>query len=391
LDQTNPSAGFIWKRLTANIQRSITAVLIINTLAQTIGAALSGAQFDELFGSRWIGLYSIALSIVMIQWTEILPKTLGVRFNRFIAANAARIFNIIVVLFQPLTYVTELINRPFSAGKSNRMDLNVADIAALAHSAAIESKISTEQEHLIHQSIRMSARTAKEIMVKRGDIQYLSASMNLQEGFVAAHRHRHTRYPLVEDGNLDAITGYVNMKDIIAALQINPQAPSLTGIQRPIIDIFLDTRLPEVMKILTRSYQHIAIVREKDGSTAGMITLENIIEALVGDIEDEFDTPPDYLIQLAENRWRIGGGVKLQFLNRRIGTDLEDDGTDVNDWIKKRLNKPLHDRETVTWERFRFTIRRVMRGYIHDVIVEKEGRDARVHEADSSAANNSPG
>jgi putative hemolysin len=373
MNENRPVAAKIWKTFKGSIQKPLAAILIINTLAISIGSSISGAQFDKLFGNRWVALFSLIFSLVMIQWSEILPKTLGVRHNRAIAGIMAVPLRVLVYIFKPLVSAIEWINRPFSGGHNVSGDSAISDIRVLARSALVENLISKEQESLIARSVYMSKLHAEDVMIDKNDINVLSTSMNLQEGLIAAHLQRHTRFPLAESGDIDKIVGYVNFKDIVGALQINPSDPSLRGIMRPVVFIKGSTHVPELLTKLTRGYQHIAIVQDDKGATIGLVTLENIIETLVGQLQDEYDTPPDFIVQLSENRFRVGGNATFRQIKPRFIHDLtrEDDIT-VDAWIKEQLGgKTPPENFLKKIDGITIKVRRIVRGNVYDVVIER--------------------
>lgn len=264
-----PTASAIWRKLKSNIQKPLSAVLIINTLANVVGAFFAGFQANRVFGGKWNFAFSLVFSYMLIQWCEILPKTLGVRHNRRIAAVAARPFAAIVAILGPIIQAIEFMNRPFSGSKSSVAETSVSDIRVLAKSAALENLITKEQESLISRSVHLSTLKACDVMIERADINVLSTTMNLQDGLIAAHLYRHTRLPLAENGDVDHIIGYVNFKDIVGALHVNPADPSLRGIMRPVSFVKERAGIPELLTKLTRGYQHIAIVQNEKGATGG--------------------------------------------------------------------------------------------------------------------------
>ena len=369
-----PLPAKIWKNYKTNIQKPLAVILIINTFAHTIGASVSGAQFNKLFGNHWLALFSVVFSIVMIQWAEILPKTLAVKYNKAVAGIIGIPFNLIVYFFHPVLIAIEWMNRPFEGKKKSSGDTATSDIRVLARTAFLENLISKEQEKLIARSVFMSTLTAWDVMIDRSDINILSTTMSLHEGLIAAHLQRHTRYPLAENGDLDRIIGYVNFKDIVGALQVNPSDPSLRGIMRPVLFVKDTTKLPELLGKLTRGYQHIAIVQNDAGKTIGLVTLEDIIENLVGKLQDEFDTPPDFIVQLSENRFRVGGSATLCQLKARAFHELiRDDDTSIDKWFKEELQGKLPEENCSKNidNCHSVKVRRIVRGNIYDVIIER--------------------
>ncbi|MBN1129477.1 MAG: DUF21 domain-containing protein [Chitinispirillaceae bacterium] len=373
ISEHKPLLRRIWQRFKKDIHRPLATILIINTFANTIGAALAGAQFSNLYGSRWLPVFSVLFSLVFIQWCEILPKTLGVRYNRRLASLTAPLFSVIVGVFGPLIKMTEILNHPFSGGKRSRPETAISDIGVLARSAVSENLLSREQEGLISRSMLMSRLHARDVMIDREDINFLSNGMSLQDGLLASHVHRHTRFPLTDKGNIDRIVGYVNFKDIVGALHANPNDPTLRGVTRPVVFVKESTGLTELLAKLTGGYQHIAIVQDDHGRTRGLVTLEDVIETLVGDLRDEYDTPPDFIVQLAEHRFRVGGHSTFRQVKTRALPDLPvDDDITLDSWIKREAG----EKEPIEGFSRRLgavslRVRRVLRGNVYDVIVER--------------------
>lgn len=373
ISEKKPLIAKIWKYFKDNIQIPITVILIINTLAHTIGAALSGAKFDQLFGGKWITLFSVVFSYVMIQWTEILPKTLGVRYNKDIAVASAFPLKFLIFLFTPFVKIVQFVNWPFRRGLEKKAEADITkDISVLARFAALHDIISKDQEKIVSQTIKLSKIKVSDIMVKRDEIKYLSTLMSLQDALIEAHIHHHTRLPLVSENNKDDVIGYVNFKDIVSALQTNPKDPSLKGIRRPILEVRDNESLSIILNKLTRGYQHIAIVKDDRGKVAGLVTLEDIVETVIGGVQDEYDILPTYLYQIAANRYVAGGGITLKILREKTGFDLPDSPEPLNEWLLKLFGALPKVEEKVSFKKTAFIIRKVRRSNIHEVIIETE-------------------
>ncbi|MDD4870661.1 MAG: CNNM domain-containing protein [Kiritimatiellae bacterium] len=371
LTERKPFAGRIWKHFREHIEQPIAVILIVNTLAHTIGATISGSQFHDLFGPKWIFLYSLVFSFVMIQWTELVPKTLGVRFNRLVAGIMAVPMKLSVQFLKPIVVVAEFLNRPFDRNRSHHQPDTLNEINLLARFALYNRLITQEQKDIVARSIQLSNTSVNDIMVERNDIKYLSTSMNMAEALIAAHIHHHTRYPLIKENNLDEVVGYVNVKDIVSALKLNPKDPSLTGIARPIMTIKPDRNVTSLLKDMTKGYQHMAIVTNTEGKIVGVVTLEDVTEAIVGEIHDEYDIIPNFVFTLAEARYLAGGGIDLKTLREKTGADLPDQSISLNDWLFQIFTQPPKIEAKISYKGFAFIIRKMRRSKICEVIIEK--------------------
>ncbi|MFA7160506.1 MAG: CNNM domain-containing protein [Kiritimatiellia bacterium] len=372
LSEKRPRTAEIWRKFKHDIQRPIAVILIINTLAETMGASVAGGLFGGLFGSKYIMVFSIVFSFVVIQWCEILPKSLGVRFNKQVAYVAARPLQLGIFILTPVMKFIEWLNRPFlppGAAKSGHDA--VSDMHVLARFASYNRLITSEQEGIVVRSLKLSQTAVKEIMVSRNEIKYLSTDMSLAEALIAAHIHHHTRYILVKNGNLDDVIGYVNVKDIVSALQTNPKDPSLKGISRPIPAIRPVQFVTELLKGLTKTYQHIALVRDDSGRTVGLVTIEDVVEAIVGDLEDEYDLLPAHIIHLSDVRFLAGGGVTLAALKARTGFDVPEEKVNISDLLMSIAKKIPAIESRIPYKNLTFIIRKMRRSKVHEVIVEK--------------------
>lgn len=374
ISEKRPIAAQTWKIFRENIQRPITVILIINTLAHTIGASLSGAKFDQLFGTKWVLVFSLAFSFVMIQWTEILPKTLGVKYNKRVAVVAALPLKYLIIVFTPFVNLVQFLNRPFARKKQSDLETNaVADISVLAKFAALQKVISEDQEKILSQTINLPGIKVSDIMVERDEIKSLSTKMSLMDALLEAHIHHHTRLPLIEGDDKDKVIGYVNFKDIVSALQTNPTDPSLKGICRPILEVRADEKVSVLLNKLTRGYHHIAIVRDAGAKVAGLVTLEDVLESIVGEMDDEYDILPTYFYQIAANRYLAGGGIGLKALRERSGISLPDSDQTLNDWLMVSFGRRPSVEDTLSYEGNVFITRKVRRSKIFEVIIETGG------------------
>lgn len=379
LSEKRPRAGATWKHLRENIQKPIAVILVVNTFAHTIGAAVSGSHFGDLFGTKWVTLYSIVFSLVMIQWTEILPKTLGVKYNTFLASLVAGPMRSLVWVFTPYLKLVQWMNRPFEGKKELHAAADALDdITVLARFASLQNMINPTQEKIVSSSIKLSKRTVGEIMVKREDMKVLSTDMSLTDALLQAHIHHHTRFPLIEGNDSTNVIGYVNFKDIVNVLRLNPKDPTLRGISRPIPSVKPGLKLSAILTELTKGYQHIAVVRDDGGKVIGLITLEDIVESIVGSLNDEYDLLPTFCYPITENRYVVGGGITLNELRKAVGPALPESDTLLNDWLMKQCKDRPKTEGKLKSGNLTFTVRKISRSKIHEVIldVEPEGGTA---------------
>lgn len=361
--------GSIWRNFRDNIQKPIATILVINTFATTIGAALSGTQFADLFGVKWVGLYSAVFALMMIQWSEILPKTLGYTYNKFVAMIFGIPLKAIVVGMTPVIWITQFLNSPFAALRKKTAVDTLGDINVLTRFAALNNLISKEQATIVMRSMSLSRTKVRDVMMPREQIKTLSGSMTLSDALVAAHLHYHTRYPIIEGTDLDKILGYVNFKDIVVALHINPKNPTLLGIMRPMLSVGENETASAVLNKLILGHHHIAIVRDAAGRVCGLVTLEDVIEEVLGDIQDEYDILPRFVRAMPDDRFLVGGATPMSELREKVCPEFPDEPTTVDAWIRSQVKKGPQRNDSLHLSHYDFVIAKIRRSQIHEVLV----------------------
>lgn len=370
ISEKNPAAGRIWKKFRGKIEQPIAVILIINTLAHTIGATVSGSQFTQIYGPKWVFLYSLVFSYVMIQWTEIWPKSWGVFYNRKVANIMALPMQFMVTIMKPIVWWCELMNKPFEKKSKggHRLD-TLNDITLLARFAQYDNLITKEQQDIVSRSMKLANTTVKEIMIEKENIKYLSTNMGMGEALIEAHIHHHTRYPLIRGTDTNKVLGYVNVKDIVSALKMNPKNPTLEGIARPIMLVNQDQLLTDILKKLTSGYQHVAVVQDEKENVTGLITQEDVIEMILGDMQDEYDILPKYANSLCEGRFIVGGGIQMTDLGAKTGLSIPKSDMSLSSWILQKLPHAKVEQK-VSENGINYIIRKIKRSQIYEVIVE---------------------
>jgi len=361
LRQKNPSVGNIVQNLKREIDKPLAVILILNTAAHTIGAAVSGASFAELGYGSYMGIFSLIFTLVMVQYTELLPKTLGVRFNSRVLVVAARPLQIASVILAPLIKLTKLINHPFE-GHAPARPTAAEEISALAAMARSNQVISSRQERIIRMVPSLSEKSAEEVMIALEDVSFLDADMSLDDAINATGDDFHTRYPLCIEGDRSRVPGYVNIKEIILAVQHGKGDMKVSDIMRPIAFADSDDTASKLLEMFAAQHCHMTIVRNVvSGKTCGLVTLEDIVEELIGDLDDEFDPLPRTFYAPGENLWVVGGGVPLSQLVRDTQLDLPRRAESVSSWFGRELGKQVKVGDRLTWKNAELFVRKVRR------------------------------
>lgn len=369
LSSRHPRVGAIWQHFKANIDRPIAVILILNTAAHTIGATLAGAQFEVVFGHAGLIWFSILFTFLMLQFTEILPKTLGVRYNLRLAPLIALPLAFLIRVLSPVVALVRLLNRPFERGPDQEQAVRLEEITSLAAQARLANLISPQQERIIRGTSQLSRQQVHDVMIPAEQVAFLSADQSLQEALAAAQTDPHTRFPVCAANDRDRVLGYVNFKEIIHGLQNELGELSIQDIIRPVFFTLPDRPATELLRIFVERHEHVAIVRDAAGRTLGLATLEDVIEELVGELEDEFDRLPRMLHRLKSGAWMVGGGVPVSELAGKLGLELPDAHGSTSAWLSRRFGRLPKVKEIYRHDGAEFTVRRTRRGKVFEVLV----------------------
>lgn len=375
MSKTRPRLAKIWQKLRQDIDKPIAAIVIINTGGVTIGATLVGMVFERNFGASHVVWFSILFAFLMLHPGDILPKTLGVVYNQKIALLTAVPLAGLVKLMTPLVVLIDWLGRPLRARHAGEAHAaaTLDEIGALAGMARSSQAIGRQEERIITRAARLSRTPARQVMIPVEHVTFLSTSMSLPEAIIAAHLDPHTRFPICDGDNKDRVVGYVNFKEMIYRTRTNPGDPSLLGIVRPVYFAAPDTTAAELLGVFTAQHVHIAIVRDEQGKTLGLVTLEDIVEELVGEIEDEFDRLPSYSHALQGGVWMVGGNYPVSKLAKDVETPLPDakEGMSVATWLVSRIGSVPQRNQTHLEGQAEFMVRRMRRGKVFEVSVRK--------------------
>ena len=268
LKRIAPRAGKCAIGLKQDIDKPLAVILIINTAAHTIGAAEAGASLNALFpaNATVMSVFSLIFTLLMVQYTELLPKTLGVRFNIKVMQVCGPVLQTLLFVFMPVIKVTQWINKPFERRKPEK-PTTAEEISALAALARSTQSISSRQERIIKMVPYLSEKTARDVMIDVESISFLTADQTLTDAMNSTANDFHTRYPVCEEDNKNEVLGYVNFKELVAIHRSHPGTVKVNDILRPVPFAEPDDTAAELLEQLTMQNCHITIVRDPATNT----------------------------------------------------------------------------------------------------------------------------
>ncbi|MGF1507567.1 MAG: CNNM domain-containing protein [Anaerolineae bacterium] len=290
--QQGKKAGLLMRRHKEEVEKPISAILTLNTIAHTIGAAGAGSQAAAVFGNQWLGLSSAGLTFLILFFSEIIPKTIGAVYWKQLIGPAAFLIHWMVIVFYPVVWagqqVTRLLN-PHEGGPT----VTRSEIAAMASIGAGEGALEETEHTIFRNLLRLNGIRVKDIMTPRTVLFALPERMTVREVLQEHDSLPYSRIPVYAD-SVDSITGFVLRHDVLKHGSNGKDNRPLDQLKRPIQQIPELITAARALDEFIQQGEHIFLVFDEYGGTEGIITLEDTIEALLGsEITDESDVVAD--------------------------------------------------------------------------------------------------
>ncbi len=283
-----------------NIDRSIAAILSLNTIANTGGAFIAGAAFVKVFGVGWSIYFTIFITLSVLLFSEVIPKTIGVIHCRPLSNFIAFPLRFLVWIMAPFVEISRLITRFISHGKTKHK-VSAKDIIAMASLGQQDGVFEIDESRMIQNILSLKAKTVRETMTPRTVIFSLSANITAEKAKQEAGIWPYSRVP-VYDKNLEDMVGIVLRRDAFNAIVQEQGHTKLSELMQPVHFIFETFTLYHVLEMFLKRRQHLFVVINEFGDMAGILTLEDVLEEILGkEIVDEFDMATD-MRELAHRR-----------------------------------------------------------------------------------------
>ncbi|HPF51097.1 MAG TPA: CNNM domain-containing protein [Draconibacterium sp.] len=296
-----------------NIDKPLSAILSLNTVAHTIGAAGVGAQAVKIWGEASFGIVSAILTILILIITEIIPKTIGARFWRKLTKLSAFTIKFMMIITYPLVVMSALITKLFTSKKGEKT-VSREEIAALASIGADEGVFTESEFNIIQNILKLKKIRVTQIMTPRVVVVHADENITLNEFLKEKENLKFSRIP-VYTGNDENISGYVFRQTVFEKLAEDKHNLLLKDIKREIVIVPNTIELFALWGKLLDSKEHIALIVDEYGGMDGIVTMEDIIETVLGlEILDEKDTIMD-MQKYARDRWKIRQ-TKYSLLNK---------------------------------------------------------------------------
>jgi len=300
--QKGRTAGILLDRLKEDINSPLAAILTLNTIAHTVGAAGAGAQAANVFGSAYVGIASAVLTLLILVFSEIIPKTLGAHYWKQLAPATAHLLRGLIWLLYPFVKLSELLTRGLTHGPGLR-GFNREELSAMAELSEQEGQLKRQETRIMKNLLHLPDMQVTAAMTPRTVIFSLSEELTVEEFFWKYGSERFSRIPVYskDPGHLD---GFVLRSDLLLAQARGNTDTKLTTYRRAMSALPETTSLSNAFDEFLRQRAHIMLIVDEYGSVEGILTLEDILETLLGlEIIDEGDVNID-MQEYARRLWR---------------------------------------------------------------------------------------
>ncbi len=320
-DEGDPT-GATLARMRANIDEPIAAILTLNTIAHTVGAALGGALALQVFGSRWMALFSALLTLAILLFSEIIPKTIGATYWQSLAPFTARVLRGMVLVMKPILIPLAAFNRLVAPRGEKGLTVSRAEIEVLAEIGRREGTIDEDEWQVVNNVMNLDEVRVGTVMTPRTSMVATPVEASVGSVIDLMLDRGHLRLPVFE-GSLDRVVGILLARDIWRAEREGVR--DLRKIMRPARFVPESKPVEDLIREMRDERIKMTIVLDEFGGTAGLVTLEDLIEEIVGEIQDEHEIEPLPFEEEAEGETRISGGVPVEEVNERFGLELPED------------------------------------------------------------------
>ena len=314
----------------------LSTILIGNNIVNILASSLATVVFIGYFGDMGVTLSTVVMTVVVLIFGEISPKTLAKDHADSLAMVIAPIINLLMGLFTPFTWLFSQWKKLLTKILPTKAEVGMGEeeLLTIVAEAEEEGGIDEQESDLIRSAIEFNDRTAEEILTHRVDVVSVDVTDSMDEVEKTFRESGFSRLPVCED-NLDNIVGIINEKDFYA----NRSAASPRDIMRPALFVTTGSKTAALLETLQKAKSHIAIVTDEYGGTAGIVTMEDIIEELVGEIYDEHDEVVEEFKKLPDGSYQIDCTADLPKMQELLELNGEFDSATVSGWVVQQLER----------------------------------------------------
>jgi putative hemolysin len=372
LKKRKPRVGQILGDLKTRIDRPLAGILTLNTAAHTFGAAGVGAKVTELYGDQWLALISVILTLTMLFFTEMIPKTLGALYWKKLAPFSAYSIKFLIVITYPFVITFEYFARLLARGKIHEK-ITQEEIKLILEEGT-QAGVLEELEHDMVESIfRLGDRRVGILMIPRMEIEWIDLNESLEEIRQQIENSPHHRFPVCDD-ELDEVIGLINSKTILTEI-LNTGTLDLKKLVRSSLFVPENMRILQLLDLFKKTPDHVALVTDEYGGIQGLITLHDVLESIIGDIPTSLSTSTEtQIIQRKDGSWLIDGMLPIDEFKEQFDVGPlpdEEKGAyrTVGGFCMRQIGSIPRVGDTFIWHKLKFKIVKMEGRRVEKVLV----------------------
>lgn len=373
--EKKPRLAALLKRLKQdNVDRSLAAILTLNTIAHTVGAIMAGAKATVVFGSTWFGFFSAIMTLLILFLSEIVPKTIGALYWTKFAAPTAFFVNSLVVALYPIVRISEYLTKFISHGKDIHI-FSRTEFFAMARIGEQTGYLSDNESLIITNLFQFGSLRVAEVMVPRPRVVPLDLEQSREQVLNIVMESQYSRFPVCR-GEIDNVVGYIHGKDLLCQAIKTPEF-DLESLLRAPLFVPESKKVNELLQEMQLGHIHMAMVVDEYGGLSGVVTTEDLLEELVGEMEDEHDLgEPKRIQRLQEGSYLVDGLLPINDLASLLNVNFPEPRPyeTLAGLILFELNHLPVKGERIRWGDFLMTCDKVTQTAIRRVKIEPVSR-----------------
>jgi CBS domain containing-hemolysin-like protein len=362
------------ENLKARPERLLVTILIGNNVVNIGASALATSIVFQFTKSYAVGITTGIMTLIILIFGEITPKTLATRYNEPIALIVAKPLLMLQTVFFPVIIAFEAFTNLLASisGQKKSPLVTEEEIETFVTVAEKAGQIKDVERRMIHRIFKLDDLEAKDVMTPRHKIISVSADSKIRDVAKVFHSKGYSRLPVYK-GNLDHVEGYVHVVDVQQSL-LEKENQAVEMIMRPILFVPESKKLDSLLRFFQRRRQHIAVVVNQFGTNTGLVTLENVLEEIVGEIMDETEKIEPVIKKLSENSYLVQGRADIDEINEKCKLNLPEDKAPypISSYILDKMGRIPKEGEIIKLPKLEIKIKEMEGNSINTVVITRK-------------------
>lgn len=376
MEEDNVKGVDVLVRIMEDPSRLLSTILVANNVVNIGASSIATALFMDWIGASGVPMATLIMTLLVLIFGEITPKSISTNNPEKVALLVCRFISIIMIMLTPVVAILNIVRKViFKIFRIEEKDsqplITEEDLKTYVNVSHEEGVIEVEEKEIIHNVFAFGDLQAKHAMINRMDIVAVDKNISYEELVSVFEEEKFTRMPVYEE-SVDSIVGIINIKDIAFLDEKNKSNFNVVKYMRKPLFTYEFKNVAELLEELKVEKVQMAIVLDEYGGTAGLITIENLLEEIVGDIGDEFDNEESEIIKISENEYKVKGYTSLLEINSELGLSLESADVDsIAGYIIEQVKGFPEKGESILVGDIKFTMEDVEKNKVNIIRIER--------------------